>query len=80
MNVNDVKVIEEDGFLSCSLMIKANSKIVKERIWTGMVTSNIMKQHLESDTDARLTMSVSLQFERNPLKEFKTARANVQLK
>ena len=32
----------------------ANSKIVKERIWINQVTSKIMKQPLESDTDAQL--------------------------
>ena len=31
-----------------------NNKIVKERIWINPVTSKIMKQPLESDTDARL--------------------------
>ena len=32
----------------------ANSKIVKEGIWINPVTSKIMKQPLESDTDAQL--------------------------
>ena len=31
-----------------------NNKIVKERIWINPVTSKIMKQPLESDTDAEL--------------------------
>ena len=33
MNVSDVKVTDEDGYLSRSKTIKANNKIVKERIW-----------------------------------------------
>ena len=45
-----------------NLTIRANlnddsqfaNKIAKERIWTGLVTSKIMKQPLESDNDAQL--------------------------
>ena len=33
MNVSDVKVTDEDGYLSCSKTIKANNNTVKERIW-----------------------------------------------
>ena len=33
MDVNDVKVTDEDGFLSRSMMIKAKNTIMKERIW-----------------------------------------------
>ena len=33
MNVSDVKVTDKDGYLSRSKTIKANNKIVKERIW-----------------------------------------------
>ena len=33
---------------------KHTTRIVKERIWTGLVTSRIMKQPLESDTDGQL--------------------------
>ena len=51
---NDVKVADEDDFLSRNNTIKANNKIVKERIWTGLVTSKIMKQALKTDTDAQL--------------------------
>jgi len=32
MNVSDMQVSDEDGYLSRSKTIKANSKIVKERI------------------------------------------------
>ena len=51
MDVSDVKAIDEDGFLSRNNTIKANSKIVKERIWTGSVTSMFETQPW--DTDAR---------------------------
>ena len=33
---------------------QANGKFVKQRIWINLVTSKIMKQLLESDTDAQL--------------------------
>ena len=36
MDVSDVKVTVEDGFLSCSMMIKAKN-IMKERIWINRV-------------------------------------------
>ena len=34
---NDVKVTDEDGFLSRSMMIKAKNMIMKERIWINRV-------------------------------------------
>ena len=37
MDVSDVKVTDEDGFLSCSMMIKAKNIIMKERIWINRV-------------------------------------------
>ena len=37
MDVSDVKVTVEDGFLSCSMMIKAKNIIMKERIWINRV-------------------------------------------
>ena len=51
---NDVKVTDEDGFLSRNDTIKADKKIVKERIWTGSVTSKIVTQPFDADTDAQL--------------------------
>ena len=59
---NDVKVTDEDGYLSRNMTIRANvnddsqfaNKIAKERIWINPVTSKIMKQPLESDTDAQV--------------------------
>ena len=41
MDVSDVKVTDEDGFLSRSMMIKAK-KHLQERIWINRVISEIM--------------------------------------
>ena len=47
------------------MMIKANNKNVKERIWINPVTSEMTLQPLEPDADTpNSTMSVSLQFEK----------------
>ena len=56
MNVSDMQVLGRMIVLLHSFhhTIKANSKIVKERIWMNLVTSKIIKQPLESDTDAQL--------------------------
>ena len=54
MDVSDVKAIDEDGFLSRNNTIKANNKIMKERIWTGSVTSKIETLPMDTDTDAQL--------------------------
>ena len=54
MDVSDVKAIDEDGFLFRNNTIKANNKIVKERIWTGSVTSMFETQPLDTDTGAQL--------------------------
>ena len=51
---NDMKVTEKNDFLSRSIMIKARNIIVKERIWTGSVTSKIETQLWDSNTDAQL--------------------------
>ena len=56
---------DEDGYLSRNMTIRANldtqflvspanNKIVKERSWINPITSKIMKQPLEPDTDAQL--------------------------
>ena len=37
MDVSDVKVTDEDGFLSRSMMIKSKNTIMKERIWINRV-------------------------------------------
>ena len=39
MDVSDVKVTDEDGLLSRSMMIKAKNIIMKERIWINRVIS-----------------------------------------
>ena len=69
MSVSDMHVQDEDDRhdeQSRSKTIKANNKIVKERTWTlhsqqtaescciNLVTSKILKQPLQSDTDAQL--------------------------
>ena len=55
MNVSDMQVQEEDGYLSRSKTVKANNnKIVKERNWMNLVTSKIGIQPLEPHTDAHL--------------------------
>merc|ERR1711916_348573 len=64
MDVSDVKVSDEDGYLSRSMTIKANNKIVKERIWINRVASEIVFQPLHPDTGAPLHEE-RLQCERN---------------
>ena len=70
MDVSEVQVSDTHGNKSRSNTIKANSKIVQERIWTLdsqfaneivteqiwniSVTSKILLQLLEPDTDAQL--------------------------
>ena len=46
MNVSDVKVIDEDGYLSRSMMIKAKNIVMEERIWINRVMSKILKKSL----------------------------------
>ena len=41
MDVSGVKVIDEDGVLSRSVMIKAKNIIMKERIWINRVISEM---------------------------------------
>ena len=41
MNVSDVKITDEEGFLSRRRMIKAKNIIMKERIWINAVTNEI---------------------------------------
>ena len=66
---HDVKVTDEDGLLSRSMMIKANNTIMKERIWINRVASKIVFQSGIQTMVLRCTMSVCvrLQFERNPI-------------
>ena len=37
MNVSDGKVIDDDGFLSSRMTIKANNNIMMERTWINRV-------------------------------------------
>ena len=50
MHVSDAKVTDEDGVLSCSMMIKAKNIIMKERIWINRVISEIMFSALHPDS------------------------------
>ena len=55
---NDVKVTDEDGFLSRSMMIKAKNTIMKERIWINRVASESVFQPGIQTMALRYTMSV----------------------
>ena len=70
MNVIVMNVIDEDGFLSRSMMIKAKDIIMKERIW---ITVKLTIQNRVAKVDVEPNATSVDQF-----KEFKTARANVQ--
>ena len=56
MDVRDVQVSDNDGYKSRSNTISANSKIVKERIWTldSSFASKVVFRLLVPDTDAQL--------------------------
>ena len=56
--MSDVKVTDEDGLLSRSMMIKANNTIMKERIWINRVASKIVFQFGIQTMALRYTMSV----------------------
>ena len=53
-DVSEVEASDEDGHLIRNMTIKANSKIVKERIWINLVINETTFQSLEQDTDAHL--------------------------
>ena len=55
MDVSDVQVSDKDGYTSRSNAVKANSKIVKERIWTldSRFASKIELHPLEPDANAQ---------------------------
>ena len=55
---NDIKVTDEDGSLSRSMMIKAKNTIMKERIWINRVASEIVFQPGIQTMALRYTMSV----------------------
>ena len=54
MNVSDVKVSDQDGYMTRNLTISTNCKIVNVRIRINSFISKIVFQPLHSDTDARL--------------------------
>ena len=49
VNVSDVKMTDDDSFLSRSMMIKIKNIIMKERMWTGLVTSKNETQPLHDE-------------------------------
>ena len=51
MNVSDVKITDEEGFLSRRRMIKPENIIMKERIWFNAVSNEITLQPVDPDTD-----------------------------
>ena len=67
MDVSDVKMTGEDGFLSRSMMIKTKNIIIKERIWINRIAQRDHVFSICTQTLFRCAMSVSLQFERNPV-------------
>ena len=50
MNASDVKVTDEDGYLSRSKTIKANNKMVNERIWDTPAKMQLMSELLRLNT------------------------------
>ena len=49
MNVSDVKMTDEDSFLSNSTMIKAKNIIMQERIWiNGVINETTFEPHCEA--------------------------------
>ena len=54
MDVGDVKVTDENGLLSCSLMIKAMNTIMKERLLTNRLASQFVFHPLPPDRPASL--------------------------
>ena len=58
----------------------ANSKLVKEQIWINPVTSKIVLQPLEPDTDAHLHEEVSCQCEYKPKLASRVLQEKMSLK
>ena len=54
IDVSDVIVTDEDGYLIRNMTIKTNGKIVPEQIWISPVTSEMTFQSFDLDTDAQL--------------------------
>ena len=49
MNVSDVKMTDEDSFLSNSMMIKVKNIIMKDRIWiNGVINDTTVETHCEA--------------------------------
>ena len=60
MDVSDVKVTDEDGFLSCSMMINAMNTSMKERLLTDRVAGQFVFQPLPLDRPARSSLSLCI--------------------
>ena len=60
MDVGDVKVFDENGLLSCSMMVKAMNTIMKERLLTNCVAGQFVFQPLPPDWPARSTFSLRI--------------------
>ena len=61
MNVSDMTVSDEDGYLSCSKTFNSNNKIVKERIWIAMkltIQNRVAKVDVETNARSRPTQGV----------------------
>ena len=63
VNVCNEEVTNEDGLLSCSMMIKTKNTSMKERLWTNRVASEIEVQPLHPDTDVLLHDEPNLRLE-----------------
>ena len=56
MNVSDMTVTDEDGYLSRSKTFNSNNKIVKERIWIAMkltIQNRVAKVDVEPNARSR---------------------------
>ena len=54
MDVSDVKMSDEDDFLSRSTTIKPNNTIMKERFWINRMASEFVCHALHPDTSTPL--------------------------
>ena len=79
MDVSDVQVSDKDGCESRNNTIKANNKIVKERIWTldSHFATKIVLQHLAPDTDAQLHKERVISCKKKPNLHLEFCKRNV---
>ena len=67
MDVGDEKVTDVDGFSVQQFVIKATNTVLNERIWINRVASELVLLHFILTPALHHTMSVWVQFERNPI-------------